>query len=104
MCVAFDEVPDSQKVSVGVEAEFRCRHSTADFIRWRVNGSLVGGNPPSGIIRDTTRDDSDNLVDTLTITARPEYNRTVVVCVASFDDGSPNEETFPAELIGTDNH
>ena len=81
---------------------FRCGHSTADTIRWKVNGSLVGRNTPNLLI--TTYDDSGNVVDTLTITAQPEYNGTEVVCVARFDNGRPEEKTNPAELIGTDNH
>ena len=87
-------------MSIGAEAEFRCRHPTAGFIRWSVNGSLVGRSPPPDIIPETTRDVTGNLVDTLTITSRPEYNGTEVVCVARFDDGSPDEQTEPATLLG----
>ena len=36
----------------------------------------------------------------MTITARPEYNGTEVVCVALFFDGSPDEQTEPATLLG----
>ena len=87
-------------MAVGAEAEFRCRHPTASFIDWRVNGSLVGQDPPREIIPGTTRDVNGNLVNTLTITARPEYNGTEVVCVAFFVDGSPDEQTEPAMLLG----
>ena len=86
-------------MAVGAEAVFRCRHPTADIIRWRVNGSLVGRSPPPDIIPETTRV-NDSLVDILTITARPEYNGTEVVCVARFDSGSPDEQTEPATLLG----
>ena len=99
--MAFDEVPVTQEVAIGAEAMFRCRHPTANFIRWRVNGSLLGRSPPSDITPGTTRDDNDNLVDLLTITARPEYNETEVVCVAGFYDGRPEELSQPAILIGT---
>ena len=88
-------------MATGAQAVFRCRHPTADIIRWRVNGSLVGGNPPPDIIRDIIRDDNGNLVDTLTITARPQYNGTEVVCVARFDDRRPEELSQPVILIGT---
>ena len=87
---------------MGETAVFSCRHLTALIILWRVNGSLVGRTPPPDITPGTTRDDGDNLVDTLSIAALREYNGTEVVCVAKFDDGSPDEETFPAELIGID--
>ena len=40
------------------------------------------------------------MVFTLTITARPDYNGTEVVCVAIFDDGNPKEQTEPALLLG----
>ena len=104
ICAAFDLAPVSQEVAIRTEAVFRCQHSTAFIVLWRVNGSLVGRNPLPDITPGTTRDDIGNLVDTLSITARPNYNRTEVVCVARFDDGSPDEQTHPAALIGTTSH
>ena len=87
-------------VSEGAEAVFRCRHPTADIIRWKVNGTLVSErNPPPDIMEST----SSRVVDTLTITARLEYNGTEVVCVARFDDGSQEEQTLPAVLGGNKN-
>lgn len=85
---------------MGEEAVFRCRYPTALFILWRVNDSLVGRDSPRDISPNTTRDDNGNLVDTLTITARPEYNGTRVVGVARFDNGVPDEQTDAAMLIG----
>ena len=101
--LAFVEVPVNQEVPMGAEATFRCQHPTADTIRWRVNGSLVGRSTPPDIAPQTIRKDNGNLVGTLSITARPEYNRTMVVGVARFDDGTPDEQTQPAMLIGTCN-
>ena len=86
-------------MAIGAEAVFRCQHPTASIILWRVNGSLVGWNSPPDITPGITCDNG-NLVDTLTITARLEYNGTVVVCVAVFYDGSPDEQTEPALLFG----
>ena len=85
---------------VGEEAVFRCRHPTADIIGWRVNGSSVGQNHPTDITPGTTRDDDGNLVNTLTIIARPEYNGTEVQCVALFRDGSPTVTSPPSVLQG----
>ena len=102
--MAFVEVPITQEVATGAQAVFRCRHPSADTIRWEVNGSLVGGNPPPDITPGTTRDDNENLVDLLTITARPEYSGTEVVCVARFDDSRPEELSQPAILTGTDSN
>ena len=85
---------------VGREAEFRCRHSTADTIRWRLDGMLVGGSPPPDVTPSSDRDGNGNLVQILTIVASPQYNGSEVVCVARFDDGSPNEATLPATLRG----
>ena len=97
---AFNVTPVSQEVAIGAGAEFRCHHPTADTIRWRVNGSLVGRSSFPDITPSTTREVNGNLVDTLTIIARPEYNGTEVVCVARFDDESPDEQTEPATLLG----
>ena len=96
--VGFTEVPTSQVVFVGEESVFRCRHLTANLIDWRVNGSLVGQNPPPDITPGTVRDDDDSLVNTLTIIAHPEYNGTEVVCVAVFYDGS-QPELSPAVVL-----
>ena len=97
--LAFNEVPVSQEVPVGTEAVFRCQHSTAHYIGWRVNGSFVGRNSPPDITPGTTRDEDGNLVDTLTIVARLEYNGTIVVCVAQFDDGTPDETSEPPAIL-----
>ena len=63
------------------------------------SGSLVGQNPHPDITPDTAHEGNGGLVDTLTITAPPEYNGTMVVCVARFDDESPEEQTEPAQLL-----
>ena len=91
---AFDEAPISVEVPVGSEAVFRCRHSTADIIRWRVNETLLGNNRPTDITSE-----SDSLVYTLTIEARLDYNGTTIVCVARFDDGSPDETSQPPAVL-----
>ena len=84
----------------GAVAVFRCQSPTASYVSWRVNGSLLGRDLPPDITPGTTRDDNGSLVDTLSITARPLYNGTMVVGVARFDDGRPDEQTEPAILIG----
>ena len=76
-----------------MEAEFRCRHPTADLIVWRVNRSSVRQDPSPDITPGTLRDDDGTLVNTLSIIARPEYNGTEVECVAVFLDGSQTEAT-----------
>ena len=101
---AFNEVPVSEEVSIGAEAVFRCQHPSADTIRWRVNSTLIGRNSPPDVIRGTILDEDNTLVDTLTIVVRVRYNGTVVECVARFDDGTPEEQTEPAVLLGTYKH
>lgn len=87
--------------SVGENAIFRCRHPNASDIRWRRDGELIRGrNFPPDITPGTERDDNQFLVQTLTIVAGPQYNGTEIVCVATFDDGSPDEMTPPAILQG----
>ena len=87
------------EVPVGSEAVFRCRHSTADNIRWRVNETLVSfRSSPPGITYSIITEGS-YLVDTLTIVARLDYNGTTIVCVAEFDDGSPDETSQPPAVL-----
>lgn len=94
---AFKEVPQSQQVSIGDTATFRCRHASADVIRWRVDHVFVSANPSTDITPDTVRE-GNHIVHTLTIVARQEYDGTEVECVARFDDHSPDEQTSPAIL------
>ena len=98
--LVFVAVPTSQEVAVDREAVFRCRHSTADTIRWRLDGMLIGGSPPPDVTPSSARGKDGNLVQILTIVASPQYNGSEVVCVARFDDGSPDETTLPATLQG----
>ena len=65
---------------------YRCRHTSFDYITWRVNGSSLLHFPD--IIPRAINEDG-NTVYTLTIPAEPQYNGTVVECVAYFFDGSP---------------
>ena len=64
-----------------------------------MNDTLVGRNTPPDIIPTTTFDNGSP-VGTLIVMGRPEYNGTMVVCVARFDDGRPDEQTEPAVLLG----
>ena len=77
-------------------AEFRCRHTTADVLVWRVDGSLISlANPPPDITAEFISGGSK-----LTIVGRPEYDGTEVVCVAKFFSSSPGESTNLAILRG----
>ena len=89
----------SQYVSIGETAEFRCQHTTADSIRWKVNGRLVGqNNRPTGITLDIN-DESGSVVNILRIMGLPQYNGTEVVGKAIFFDNSPAEDTSPAAVL-----
>ena len=87
-------------IELGTETPpFRCRHMTSDaHISWRVN------NSPSGRfsdIRPGSINEDGTIVDTLTIPAEPQYNGTVVECVAVFFDGSPTEVSPAATIFFT---
>ena len=92
--VEFIESPSNISVLLGFETEavFRCRHSTANAISWRVDGSPVQEFPNITI-------SLSNQLYTLTIPAMLKYNGTEVVCVALFIGGSHlDEDTPPATL------
>ena len=78
-------------MTAGVEAVFRCQHSNADFIGWRVNDTSVERSSLTGISQDRH--------GTLTILALPEYNGIAVECVALYFDGSMPELSPPAYLF-----
>ena len=80
-------------VHVNEPAKFRCKHPAARFIDWLVNGSSIAQSPPADITPGTSTDDNGNLLNTLTIIGRLEYNGTEVQCEAVFHDG--NSEFSP---------
>ena len=84
-------------VELGTETPpSRCRHTSSDAnIAWLVNGSPSGQFPD---IRSGSINENGNRVATLTIPAEPQYNGTVVECLAVFLDGSPIEVS-PAATI-----
>ena len=86
------ELPQTRNVTAGSEVEFRCQHSEADFIGWRVNNVSVRNSPLPGVSQSQAG-------TALTILALPEYNGTVVECVALFLDGSQPEYSPPVYLI-----
>lgn len=96
----FSVTPTMQVKSVGENAVFRCRHANASIIRWRRDGELIGRDLPPDITPGTERDVNNLLVQTLTIVAGPQYDGTEIVCIAKFDDGTPDEMTSPVILQG----
>ena len=78
----------------GNNAEFRCKHTVADFLGWRVNGtSLLIATFPDFHTITIPDSDGNNIVNVLTIIAHPQYNKTVVECVALSIEGTAEIST-----------
>lgn len=79
---------------------FRCHHSTAGTILWKLNGENINNNNlPPGVTPDSIREDN-RLVYTLNVLGHSEYDGAAVVGVAVFlDNSSPNKETQPAAVL-----
>ena len=82
--------PESQNLTEDTMAIFQCQHPDADGINWRINGSTLR-DLPEGV--ETDRNSNGTFI--LTITALPNYNQTVIECVALFIN-FPSEDTDPA--------
>ena len=82
----FAEPPSSVTIEVVEgDAAFRCRHQRRDaLIGWLMNGSSSRLYRYPDVVDGFVRDSNGTRVDTLTIPATPEYNRTEVVCVAAW--------------------
>ena len=92
----FVEEPLSLNVAIGEEAVFRCEHRSADAIVWRINETSLIDFPG---LHDDFIDENVGSFNTLTVTALPKYNTTVVQCVAAFlSDSSQQELTSTAIL------
>ena len=96
----FAEIPANVTIELGTALPpCRCRHTSSDaLINWRVNGSSLGRflNISSDFINE-----NGNIVSTLTIPAEPQYNGTVVECVAVLLDGSLPQVSPPATILFT---
>ena len=94
----FAEVPANVTIELGAATPpFRCHHTSSDaLITWRVNGSPADRFPE---IRSGSVNESGNIVSTLTIPAEPQYNGTVVECVAVLFNGFPNEVSPAATIL-----
>lgn len=79
-------------VSEGQEAVFRCIHSSADTIGWRVNNTALSTLNKSNISGGGISFLPDgNIQSTLTIDALKVYNNTLITCVALFVGSVPED-------------
>ena len=85
-------VPSSLEVNTGEEAVFQCRYPGAS-INWQINGTAAVSSPSI-----TVTSSSEQPSDTLTITALPVYNETVIECVAVLQDFTI-QRAPPVQLI-----
>ena len=75
-------------------AVFRCRHERSDgIIVWLING--LSTTRYSDVRVGSISESDGTFVATLTIPASSVYNGAEIVCLATFDDGSPSEDTTP---------
>ena len=80
---------------------FRCRHSMTDTIEWIINGTSLSTDHPLPGISNGTMMESGNMVHTLSITGRVDYDNTEVVARAVLSDGSHEDSTPIAILQGS---
>lgn len=99
VAIAFIEEPESQNVAIGETAEFRCRHPTADYIAWTVNGTSLNNFNPNNISTTSILLPGGHSRYILLIGAIPTYNGTIVICVAAFANECPSQQSGPAVLL-----
>ena len=81
-------------------AKFRCRHEHPADISWQVNGMPFAIYP--GLITGSVIEDG-LLVRILSVPAWPEYNGTMVVCLALFSsqlESSPSATLIVLAIAG----
>ena len=88
-------------MAIGEEAEFRCRHPTADYIGWTVNGTSLSNFTPGNVSTKSLSipDGVSARRYVLIVGAVPTYNGTIVICVAVFTNHCPSQESDPAVLL-----
>ena len=100
----FIEIPSPAIVAVGSEAIFRCSHSNAHLIEWRLNGTLLGEYHPPFVVKEESFSSSANRSSRLIIQAETMYNETIIQCgaVTFLDEARVNqhrENTSPVTLL-----
>ena len=84
--------PVSLNVTLSTVAMFQCQHPNSHGINWKINGNILKDFPHGiGAYRIGS-------VYTLSITALPDYNQTVIECVALFAN-SPSEMSSAAVMM-----
>ena len=85
-------------MAIGQDAQFSCRHSSADDVGWQINGSSLNRINLPGITTSISFVDG-GVVNMLTIESiNTIFDSTTIECVAIFFDGSPTEVTPAATL------
>ena len=91
-------IPSPLTVAIGTKGKFRCQHSTADIVSWRINGTSLGSFHPKDVTTEGVAT-PDGLYHVLTIGAVAAYNGTFIECVAIFFDDSAPELTPAVPLL-----
>ena len=88
-------MPLSLNVTVGAAATFHCRYPSADVVNWLINGTTLKNLPSDleGSFHTNGRGAS------LTVTALPVYNASMIQCRAYFADGFEDDITTPAAIL-----
>ena len=84
-------------VTLDKEHTYKCSHSSAERISWRVNDTVLGADifTIPGIEYTDTVSHPDDGVYTLRIRALPQNNETTIQCTAFFTDQSRSLQTSP---------
>ena len=96
--------PTSTVVYPDTQAVFTCELTSGSLGVWFINGTESRALPEE--VRDDISTGDDGLAETLTITARTQYNNTVVQCAAQEFGGSGIERSDNVTLTiqGTRTH
>lgn len=98
-------MPLEQNLVIGEQPQYRCRPCEADYIRWIINGTLIGNNFPAGFsgsytiqTNNRTQLCSQRLLFTLRVTDLSLYNNTIILCAAISVSSSREMPTSPSRF------
>ena len=88
-------------VTPGEQHIYKCSHSTADRITWRVNDRILGVEILTipGIEHTDTISHPDDSIFTLQVRALSRNNETTIQCTAAFVDRPPQPSPIATFLI-----
>ena len=99
VATAFIEMPRSGIIADGTEARFRCHHRRTNRLFFEIDGQSVNESRVENASLVVFPDGSGRSLFVLAFEATQVVDGSMIVCIAVFVNGCPDQATIPALLL-----